>query len=100
MVDGSGPHVVVSIEVSEAMTPRDLTLRSVVVVDGGGTETRKPVGAIEPQILGWRTPAGEERAGADPIHVEAHASGVWEARVTHVADAVTRYILSEQVVDG
>lgn len=100
VIDESGPHVIVSMEVSEAAAPRDLTLRSVVVVDGGGTESLKPVGAIEPHILGWRAPSGEQHAGADPIRVDAHVSGVWEARVTHVADAVTRYTLSEQVVDG
>ena len=91
----SGPHVVVAIDVPASTSSRELTLLPVVVVEGGGRESNRPLGASEPEVLGWRSPQGEELPGSGPVRIAPSASGRWEAWVGHVPDAVTRYSLTE-----
>ncbi len=77
-----------------------VTARAAAVLDDGSFESDVPAGAVQPEVLGWRTPSGEFIAG-EVVQIDAGIDGDdWAVVGTVSPDLATGLELTAVPLEG
>jgi hypothetical protein len=91
------PFLVAKVQVPASVLERVLTAEVDVVVEGGGKEGEPPAGAAFPQILQWQSAMTGEVVPSASMLLSPGAASDWYVYATHVADAVVRFKVRQEV---
>jgi hypothetical protein len=88
------PYLVAAVRIPASDFERTLAADVEVVIEGGGREVERPLGAIVPRVIEWRSNSGEVLRGRT-LHLAACDESDWCVYATHVPDAVVRFSVTE-----
>jgi hypothetical protein len=68
------------------------------VLHGQGVESEPPIGADTPEIVGWLSPSGRMRRGAEQTEIESAEGGTWWIAVRIIQEAALAMSVSAEPV--